>query len=76
MIPRLRQYHRLGSALLATDTALLAWGIWAGFVADQDLAISYQIAGHITVMLGGALLKLGYVLRLACEHEIRQLPAI
>ncbi len=69
---QVRKIHNAGSILIAAALALGVWGAWAGFIAGDAFSIPHQVSGHIGIMLAGGLLKLGYVFRLASEHEARQ----
>ena len=69
---KVRKYHRLGAWLMASAALLGTWCVVVGFVAADACSIPQQVSAHIGVMLAGGLLKFGYVVRLAAEHEARQ----
>ena len=68
MNPQIRKYQTLGDTLMIVAIAFLIAGFVAGFVYDDHLSIAIQIAGHVVIIFGGLLLKLGYVLRIASQH--------
>ncbi|CAD5108616.1 transmembrane sensor/regulator PpyR [Zestomonas carbonaria] len=64
---------RLSGYLLAVGTALLIVGVTAAYGFDRALSIPQQVLAHSGVILGPTLLKVGYVMRLLAQHNLRKL---
>lgn len=60
------------SALLGAGAALLSTGIVGAYVIDQYLALPLVVAAHGLTILGPTSIKLGYVLRLVAQRQMRQ----
>ena len=71
----IKTIHSLGTITLLIAAALLMWSIWVGFIQSEHYSLAVQISAHISTMLAGGLLKVGYVVRLAAEHEANLIPA-
>ena len=71
----IKKLHSFGTFTLAVASSLLIWSIWVGFIHPHHYSLAVQITAHISTMLAGGLLKLGYVIRLASEHEANLVPA-
>ncbi len=61
--------HKAGTVTLMVAVMMMLWSIWVGFIQPDQFSLAVQITAHIAVMLAGGLMKVGYVIRLATEHE-------
>lgn len=62
----------MSSSLLGTGGALFLVGITGAYVVDTGLSLLAIVASHALTILGPTLLKLGYVLRLIAQHQMRK----
>ncbi|MNM72173.1 hypothetical protein D3C81_838600 [compost metagenome] len=62
----------MSSALLGSGVALLLMGLIGGYGIDQNLSLPAVVTAHGFTILGPTLLKLGYVLRLVAQHQMRK----
>ncbi|MDF3936639.1 transmembrane sensor/regulator PpyR [Pseudomonas citronellolis] len=60
------------SALLSAGVAMLLGGIYGAYFIDQLLALPLLVAAHALTILGPTAIKLGYVLRLIAQHQMRR----
>ena len=63
---------KLSSGMLRGGVALLIVGIVGAYGVDQHLSLPAVLAAHALTVLGPTSLKLGYVLRLIAQHQMRQ----
>ncbi|QIE88145.1 MULTISPECIES: hypothetical protein [Pseudomonas] len=59
-------------SLLTGGLALLLLGIVGAYFVDGHLSLQSVVAAHAFTILGPTLLKLGYVLRLVAQHQMRK----
>lgn len=62
----------MSSTLLSSGLALLLVGIVGAYFVDGHLSLPAIVAAHAFTILGPTLLKLGYVLRLIAQHQMRK----
>lgn len=62
----------MSSTLLGSGLALLLVGIAGAYFVDARLSLMAIVASHAFTILGPTLLKLGYVLRLIAQHQMRK----
>lgn len=62
---------RLASSLLAGGTLLLLLGLGGAYLFDAQLSLGVQVGAHALTILGPALLKVGYVMRLLAQQGRR-----
>ncbi|WP_371228533.1 transmembrane sensor/regulator PpyR [Pseudomonas sp. QE6] len=62
----------MSSTLLGSGLALLLVGLTGAYVIDAGLSLLAIVASHALTILGPTLLKLGYVLRLIAQHQMRK----
>jgi len=63
---------RLSSRMLLAGLGLLLLGLLAAYGLESRLNLSSLVLAHSLTIIGPGLLKLGYVLRLAAQHGLRQ----
>lgn len=66
---------QLANQLLVAGALLLLCGLVGAYGMSAQLSIGSQVAAHSLTILGPALLKLGYVLRLAAQQQLHVLLA-
>lgn len=59
-------------SLLTGGLVLLLLGIVGAYFVDGHLNLQGVVAAHAFTILGPTLLKLGYVLRLIAQHQMRK----
>lgn len=59
-------------SLLTGGLVLLLLGIVGAYFVDGQLNLQSIVAAHAFTILGPTLLKLGYVLRLVAQHQMRK----
>lgn len=59
-------------SLLTGGLVLLLLGVVGAYVVDGQLNLRSVVAAHAFTILGPTLLKLGYVLRLVAQHQMRK----
>ncbi|MDG9858429.1 transmembrane sensor/regulator PpyR [Pseudomonas nitroreducens] len=59
-------------SLLTGGLVLLLLGIAGAYFVDGHLRLQSVVAAHAFTILGPTLLKLGYVLRLIAQHQMRK----
>ncbi|MCJ1884110.1 transmembrane sensor/regulator PpyR [Pseudomonas sp. LA21] len=62
----------MSSSLLGSGVALFLVGITGAYVVDAGLSLPAIVASHALTILGPTSLKLGYVLRLIAQHQMRK----
>ncbi|AGI24642.1 transmembrane sensor/regulator PpyR [Pseudomonas sp. MT3] len=62
----------MSSTLLGSGLALLLVGIIGAYFVDTRLSLLAIVMAHAFTILGPTLLKLGYVLRLIAQHQMRK----
>lgn len=67
-----RRNLAMSSTLLGSGLGLLAVGIVGAYFVDARLTLPAIVAAHAFTILGPTLLKLGYVLRLIAQHQMRK----
>lgn len=60
------------SSLLGAGVAMLLSGIFGAYFIDQYLALPALVAAHGLTILGPTSIKLGYVLRLIAQRQMRE----
>lgn len=60
------------ASLLAGGAVLLAVGLFGAYVVDQHLALPTLVLAHALTILGPTSIKLGYILRLVAQRQMRQ----
>ena len=65
-----RNRYQLANALITLSFIIMAAAIYVGFVDHQSFSIPQQVVAHISIMIGAALLKLSYVLRLNASFHL------
>lgn len=63
---------RLSSTLLAGGVLLLVSGSAVAYGPGETLALGTRIGGHILIILGPTLFKIGYVMRLAALQRLQR----
>jgi len=63
---------RLSSQLLLSGVGLLVLGLVGAYGLERQLGIGTLVLAHSLTIIGPALLKLGYVLRLAAQGALRE----
>ncbi|WP_298185435.1 transmembrane sensor/regulator PpyR [uncultured Pseudomonas sp.] len=63
---------QLATQLLWVGLLLLLCGLLGAYGLTAQLSIGSQVAAHSLTIIGPALLKLGYVLRLAAQQQMRK----
>ncbi|WP_341304075.1 transmembrane sensor/regulator PpyR [Pseudomonas sp. TMP25] len=61
---------QLAQHMLWAGLVLLISGVLGAYVLAAHLSIGSQVAAHSLTIIGPALLKLGYVLRLAAQQHM------
>ncbi|MBV1777251.1 hypothetical protein KSF73_16135 [Burkholderiaceae bacterium DAT-1] len=59
--------RRWSASLITLGTTLSLSGLYSAYLIATRLSIPIQVGGHLLLIIGPALFKLGYVLRLAAE---------
>lgn len=62
----------MSSSLLGSGAALFLVGITGAYVVDAGLSLPAIVASHALTILGPTSLKLGYVLRLIAQYQMRK----
>jgi hypothetical protein len=62
----------MSSTLLGSGIALFLVGITGAYLIDARLSLPAIVASHALTILGPTSLKLGYVLRLIAQHQMRK----
>jgi len=62
----------MSSTLLGSGVALFLVGITGAYLIDAWLSLPAIVASHALTILGPTSLKLGYVLRLIAQHQMRK----
>ena len=62
---------RLANRVLAAGAAGLLLGVLGAYGLEQQLGVPTLVGAHSLTVLGPALLKLGYVLRLNAQNRLR-----
>ncbi|MCP1645816.1 hypothetical protein SAMN05216577_15027 [Pseudomonas citronellolis] len=60
------------NALLSAGAAMLLGGIFGAYFIDAFLNLPQLVAAHALTVLGPTAIKLGYVLRLIAQRQMRQ----
>ena len=63
----------LANRVLAAGSAGLLVGVLGAYGLEQQLSVPALVGAHSLTVLGPALLKLGYVLRLNAQNRLRPL---
>ncbi|MFK3970810.1 transmembrane sensor/regulator PpyR [Pseudomonas sp. NPDC087358] len=66
---------RLSSRVLWAGLAMLLTGIVGAYLLDLQLTLPALVSLHAMTILGPTLLKIGYVMRLLSQHNLRKLHA-
>ncbi|TIH10582.1 transmembrane sensor/regulator PpyR [Pseudomonas leptonychotis] len=61
---------QLANQLLVAGVLLLVSGLLGAYGLSAQLSIGSQVAAHSLTIIGPALLKLGYVVRLAAQQQL------
>ncbi|MCY1285805.1 hypothetical protein D9M68_409010 [compost metagenome] len=67
------QVLRISTHLLLAGSVLLVLGVVAAYGFERALSIPQLVLAHSSVILGPTLLKVGYVMRLLAQYNLRKL---
>ncbi|MFT3953741.1 MAG: hypothetical protein QM722_04880 [Piscinibacter sp.] len=63
-------YLAIGNRAMACSAAAMLFGIAAAYPFAQHFGMALQIVAHLSIGIAAGFFKLGYVIRLAAQHEI------
>lgn len=63
--------HRYSTRLIQLACLLSLAGFYLAYVAADRISLGTMVGGHLMLLIGPGLLKLGYVLRLAAEEAAK-----
>lgn len=64
-----RTYFSLGNRTMAVSSLALLVSAGAAYPFAQHFGLALQILAHLTITVAAGFFKLGYVIRLAAQHE-------
>lgn len=69
-----QDYLSIGNRAMALSGAAMLLGIGAAYPFAHHLGLALQVLAHLSIAIAAGVFKLGYVIRLAAQHE-RATPA-
>lgn len=63
------RYLSLGNRTMAASGLALLAGVFAAYPYAHHFGLALQIVAHLAITIAAGFFKLGYVLRLAAQHE-------
>ncbi|MCV6603963.1 MAG: hypothetical protein OIF34_01565, partial [Porticoccaceae bacterium] len=74
IIRRLRILDRAGRWMMAASVAMTALGVWVAYGLAHYLNLAQQVLAHLTTIIFPVGLKIGYVIMLYAQQQIRKCP--
>lgn len=69
----LNQHHlAIGNRAMALSATALLVGVGAAYPFAHHLGLAMQVLAHLSIAVAAGAFKLGYVIRLAAQHEMAQ----
>ena len=68
-------YLAIGNRAMTLSGAAMLLGIGAAYPLAHHLGIMLQVIAHLSIAIAAGVFKLGYVIRLAAQHELVQSTA-
>ncbi|WP_298828054.1 hypothetical protein [uncultured Piscinibacter sp.] len=68
----IQDYLSMGNRAMALSGAAMLLGIGAAYPFAHHLGLVLQIVAHLSIAIAAGVFKLGYVIRLAAQHELVQ----
>lgn len=68
----IRDYLSLANRTMAWSATAMLVAIAAAYPLAAHLAMALQVIAHLAIAVAAGFFKLGYVLRLAAQHELAQ----
>ncbi|MGQ5524339.1 hypothetical protein ACUHMQ_13920 [Chitinimonas sp. PSY-7] len=66
-------FRHLSSHLLWLAALLSLGGFYLGYIQPDNRLLAVQVSGHLMLLIGPGLLKIGYVLHLAVEEAAKSI---
>lgn len=70
-----QNYLSMGNNAMALSSTVMLIGIGAAYPFAHHLGLLLQVIAHLSIPIAAGIFKLGYVLRLAAQHELRESAA-
>ncbi len=67
-----RDYLSFGNRAMALSGTAMMLGIGAAYPFAHHLGLALQVIAHLSIAIAAGVFKLGYVVRLAAQHELAQ----
>jgi len=67
-----QEYLSLGNRAMALSGTAMLLGIGAAYPFAHHLGLALQVLAHLSIAIAAGVFKLGYVIRLAAQHEMAQ----
>ena len=64
-----QNYLSMGNRAMALSSAAMLVGISAAYPFAHHLGLALQVIAHLSIPIAAGIFKLGYVFRLAAQHE-------
>lgn len=64
-----RDYLATGNRAMAVSGTAMLIGIGAAYPFAHHLGLALQVIAHLSIAIAAGVFKLGYVIRLAAQHE-------
>ncbi|PHV11351.1 transmembrane sensor/regulator PpyR [Chitinimonas sp. BJB300] len=64
-------FRHLSTYLLSMAVLLSLSGFYLGYIQPDHRSLPAQVSGHLMLLIGPGLLKIGYVLHLAVEESTK-----
>ncbi|MCW5665256.1 MAG: hypothetical protein KIT35_15605 [Piscinibacter sp.] len=64
-----QRYYSLGNRTMALSGLTMLVGVGAAYPFAAHFGLGLQIVAHLAITIAAGFFKLGYVLRLAAQHE-------
>jgi hypothetical protein len=68
----LQNYLSLGNRAMAVSGTAMLLGVGAAYPFAHHLGLALQVIAHLSIAIAAGFFKLGYVVRLAAQHELAQ----
>ena len=65
-----RNYLALGNRAMAVSGTAMMLAIGAAYPFAPHLGLALQVIAHLSIAIAAGVFKLGYVIRLAAQHEL------
>ncbi|MGS2722320.1 hypothetical protein ACVBEJ_01150 [Porticoccus sp. GXU_MW_L64] len=72
ILNRLQKLNKSGRWMVAFSIGLTVLGVWVAYGLDHRLSLTQQVLAHLVVIIFPVGLKIGYVIMLYAQQQLRQ----